>query len=84
MKTKLTLNLDQDVIDRAKSLARQRKKSLSNIVQDYLQFITLDKPQPEDVEISPVVRKLAGTLKVDPNLDYKKAYRDHLEKKYLK
>ena len=36
MNVKLTLQLDQDVIEKAKLYAKERKQSLSSLVQNYL------------------------------------------------
>ncbi len=40
MKTKLTLSIDADVIQKAKSITSKRKQSLSFIVEDYLKSLT--------------------------------------------
>lgn len=39
MKTKLTLSIDADVIQKAKSITSKRKQSLSFIVEDYLKTL---------------------------------------------
>ncbi|MDZ4804641.1 MAG: DUF6364 family protein [Candidatus Eisenbacteria bacterium] len=77
MNTKLTLRLSESLIQRAKSLARLRGKSVSQLVSDY--FNALEGGEPGDA-MSPKVRALRGALrgaKLD-RLDYRK----HLEKKY--
>ena len=80
METKLTLKLDKAVIGRAKSYAKRRKTSLSNLVENYLEHIT--SPESGDEEISPLVKKLSGIIHLSPGYDYKKKYRAHLKKKY--
>lgn len=46
MKTKLTLSIDADVIQKAKSISSKRKQSLSFVVEDYLKSLT-SKPTPK-------------------------------------
>ena len=40
MDTKLTLKLEQDIIEKAKDYAKLRKTSLSKLIENYLQRIT--------------------------------------------
>lgn len=78
MQTKLTLRLEDTLIQQAKSYAKQHDKSLSQVVADYFQILT---QQTKKSGISPITKSLIGILDsshVDEN-DYKK----HLEEKYL-
>jgi hypothetical protein len=80
MQTKLTLRLDDQIIKLAKSFARKKGKSVSQLVADYFKFFKTPRSE-EDYEIAPIVRSLKGILrgsKVDVE-DYKR----HLEEKYL-
>ncbi|CAN5193311.1 hypothetical protein BH20BAC1_BH20BAC1_08890 [soil metagenome] len=43
MKTKLTLNIEDTVVKKTKMLSRQRNKSISAIVEEYLEKITSKK-----------------------------------------
>jgi hypothetical protein len=80
MQTKLTLRLDDELINRAKSHAKKRGKSVSQIVANY--FSILDaKPGKEACELTPLVRSLKGSLKVAKV--GKKDYHKYLEEKYL-
>lgn len=80
MQTKLTLRLDDELISRAKSYAKKRGKSVSQIVAGY--FSVLDAaPEREESEFTPLVRSLKGSLK-GAKVD-KKDYREYLEEKYL-
>ncbi len=81
MNTKLTLKLNQEVIERAKKYASDQKLSLSKIVEAYLQSLTSEK-NAEDLEISPFVKSMATGKKIPTDLDYKKEYTDHLLEKY--
>ena len=80
MHTKLTLRLEADLVQRAKSFAKKTGKSVSRIVADYL--TVLDRPSRQDKTrlFPPLVRSLKGSLRnarVDEN-----NYRRYLEKKH--
>ncbi len=78
MTTKLTLTLDNKVIDSAKIYAKKSGKSLSNIVENYLQSIS---SRDEKEEISPKVLKLMGSVKLPKKFDYKKELANAISKK---
>lgn len=80
MDTKLTLNVDKAVIERAKEYAKSQKISLSRLIESYLDSLTSKKSK--DVEITPLVKSLSGVIKLDKNFDYKEAYTDYLIEKY--
>ena len=80
MNTKLTLNLDQAVIERAKEYAKSNKISLSRLIESYLASLVNKKTR--DVEITPLVDSLSGVIELDENYDYKTDYADFLMKKY--
>ena len=79
MNTKLTLNLDQGIIEDAKSYAKENKLSLSKLIENYLN--TLTKPLAKSRKISPLVESLTGVIKSD-DIDERKEYRDYLNEKY--
>ena len=80
MTTKLTLTMEDKVIDSAKKYARQKGKSLSDIVANYLKSISTHEITTED--ISPKVAKLKGVIKLPEDFDYKKEIGNALVKKY--
>ncbi len=80
MNTKLTLNVDRRVIERAKEYAKLRKISLSKLIESYLSSLTTNKKQ--DIEITPLVESLSGVIKLDKDFDYKESYTDYLIDKY--
>jgi hypothetical protein len=82
METKLTLRLNDNVIERAKVYARDHKVSLSKMIESYLDSITTPKEKEEKINITPLVDSLSGVIDLPTGFDYKKAYRDHLEEKY--
>ena len=81
MDTKLTLKLNQEIIEQAKKYASDKKMSLSRIVEVYLQSLTNDQ-KDSDFEISPFIQSLATGTKIPTDLDYKKEYSDSLMEKY--
>ncbi len=82
MDTKLTLRLNDNVIERAKIYARNHKISLSKMVEAYLDSVTKQKETEEKITITPLVDSLSGVIDLPSDFDYKTEYRDYLEKKY--
>lgn len=81
MDTKLTLKLDQEVIEKAKKYASDQKSSLSRIVEAYLQLIT-SPVDSDEIEISPFVKSMSSVTSIPDDLDYKKDYSEFLLKKH--
>ncbi len=79
MHAKLTLRLEDDLIQLAKSYAAKTGKSLSQIVADYFALLTA-RPSDEEAGVSPLVRSLRGALR-GAEVD-EEDYRRHLEEKY--
>ncbi len=80
MDTKLTLKLEQAIIEKAKDYAKMRKTSLSKLIANYLQRITNEPNESE--KITPLVKSLSGIIKLPKDFDDKKAYTDYLASKY--
>ncbi|MGL4598211.1 MAG: DUF6364 family protein [Bacteroidia bacterium] len=80
MTTKLTLTIDDSVIASAKKYAKNKGKSLSDIVENY--FMSLTAKESKDEEISPQVLKLMGTIELPEDFDYKKQLAKGLSQKY--
>ncbi len=80
MTTKLTLTIDDSVISIAKKYAKQKGKSLSDLVENYLMSLTSKENKEES--ISPRILKLMGAVKLPDNFDYKKELTKGLAKKY--
>ena len=79
MDSKLTLKLNESVINKAKQYAKAHNISLSRMIENYLTAITRSKA--EDDKISPLVKSLTGVIKLEDK-DYKKDYTDYLNRKY--
>jgi hypothetical protein len=80
MTTKLTLTMEDGVIDAAKVYARKKGKSLSGIVENYLKSIT--NADETKASLSPKVTKLMGVIKLPEDFDYKKDLGKALMEKY--
>ena len=80
MDTKLTLKLKQRIIEQAKDYAKSHRTSLSKLIESYLQKITSDNSEKE--QITPLVKSLSGILNLPEDYDHKKEYSDFLTKKY--
>jgi len=81
MTTKLTLTVETEVIKKAKSYARQTGRSLSELIEKYLENLTDE--QPETLNISPKLRKLVGAVKLPTDFDEKKELTAYFENKHL-
>jgi len=79
MNTKLTLRLDDRLIDRAKRYSDRSGKSVSQLVSDYFALIEADEPIP-GTELSQRVRAMIGSLKGAATTE--DDYRRHLEEKH--
>lgn len=82
MNTKLTLTIEQTIIEKAKKYANDKGKSLSSIIENYLRAITTDQ-NVNEVALTPIVKSLKGTFKAPKKIDYKKELSKRLTEKYL-
>ncbi len=79
MQTKLTLRLDDLLIQQAKTYAKQHGKSLSQVVSGYFQVLT---KEVEKVDTPPMTKSLIGILDGHHDIDVSD-YKRHLEEKFL-
>lgn len=82
MNTKLTLTIQKEVIDLAKTYAREKGQSLSEMIENYLKLVTVSKAKVDNKKLSSNVRKLKGVIKTDSDLDYEQILSEELSKKY--
>jgi hypothetical protein len=82
MNTKLTLTIEQTIIEKAKKYANNKGRSLSDIIENYLKAITREE-NVENIELTPIVKSLKGSFKAPQDFDYKKALSKKLTEKYL-
>ncbi|MCD9853511.1 DUF6364 family protein [Epilithonimonas sp. JDS] len=83
MDSKLTLKLNNNVIERAKKYASNKKLSLSRLIENYLDSLTNE--ENDDFEISPFVKSISSGKSIPADYDYKKDRENHvdyLDKKY--
>jgi len=80
MNTKLTLNLNKEVIERAKKYAKSNHVSLSKLIENYLS--SLIKKEKEATKISPLVEILTGVISEQPSKKNQQDYFDSLNEKY--
>jgi predicted CopG family antitoxin len=82
MNTKLTLTIEQSVIEKAKRYANDKGRSLSDIIENYLKAITKED-NVESTDLTPIVKSLKGSFKAPKDFDYKKELAKRLTEKYL-
>lgn len=80
MNTKLTLKLEQTIIENAKEYAKQHKLSLSKLIENYLHNITKENSKEE--KITPLVKRLSGIINLPQGYDHKSEYSKFLLTKY--
>ena len=83
MTTKLTLTIDQSIIEKAKQYAKGQGRSLSKIIENYLKAITSDEKNQVN-KTTPITDSLRGSFKAPKNFDYKEELAKRIEEKYLK
>ena len=80
MSSKLTLYIDDDLIEYVKSYAKKNKLSVSKVVNNYFALLKSKEPT-EETERAPLTKSLRNVLR-DHEVS-EEDYREHLEKKYL-
>jgi hypothetical protein len=84
MYTKLTLSIDQNVIENAKKYAKDQKRSISKLVEEYL--FSISSSANKEIEynsLGPITKELVGIIKVNGHTDYKDILTDALMAKYI-
>jgi formiminotetrahydrofolate cyclodeaminase len=80
MTTKLTLTVEKSVIERAKSYAKHTGRSLSELIENYLETLVDDK---DNEQLSPGLKKIVGSVKLPDDFDEKKELSAYFENKHL-
>lgn len=78
METKLTLKLDQSVIDSAKEYAKDSHKSLSKLVEDFFKSLAYENSPPEKYPL--LIKKLSGIISEE---DLKRASKEDERVRYI-
>jgi len=84
MATKLTLTLNDKVIESAKKYSRKNNISLSKLVEIY--FRSISKPDKNNIfeNIPPITKELSGIAKIEGNIPSdKELLKEALNKKFL-
>ena len=80
MQTKLTLSIDKRTIEKAKQFAKSTQRSLSEIVESYLETIT----GPDEENLDSELDEIVGVIKLPADFDEKKAIREILHERHMK
>lgn len=80
MDTKLTLKLDHDVIEQAKTFAKAKNVSLSKLIENYLRLLV---EHERNSEVTTRVKSLSGVLHLTENFSDKFEYQKHITSKYI-
>lgn len=81
MQTKLTITLEQSLVEQARLYAKGREGSLSELIENYLKIILNDN-RPKII-LSPSIKKMKGSIKLPDDFDYKKELSKSINQKYL-
>jgi hypothetical protein len=82
MTSKLTLKIDTETIEKAKTYAQSKKTSLSKMVENYLNLVSDRKN--DTIEITPLVKSLSGVIKNPRKKSNRELYNTHLKAKFGK
>ena len=82
MSTILTLDIEQNVIERAEIYAKYSKKTLSQLVEEYLLSIS-SRSNNDNIQLEPITSQLVGIIELDENKNHKELLTDALMEKYI-
>ncbi|PSL05531.1 DUF6364 family protein [Cecembia rubra] len=81
MSKKLTLNVDETIIEKAKAYAHQTGRSLYGLVENYLRdFVAREQPNSL---IDEKISRLSGKIKLPENFNEEETLRSFLEEKSI-
>ena len=81
MTTKLTILVEEETIKRAKKYSAQTGQSLSKIIENYLDSVTL-KQESNATRFSPRIKRLMGSVKLPKDFNHKKAVEEAVKEKF--
>jgi len=82
MNTKLTLTIEHTLIDKAKRYAKDKGRSLSDLIENYLK-VMIKEDNAKVIDSTPIVSSLRGAFKAPEDFNYKKELSKGLSEKYL-
>lgn len=80
MDKKLTLSLNDKVIEKAKKYAKSNSTSLSKLIESYFEMLTR-KQEKSRITTTPLVESLCGVIALPSDFDYKKSRAEYLLEK---
>lgn len=81
MEKPITINLDQDVLERALRLAEAKNKSLSEIIGDFLLDFVKNEGRSKE-ELLSIIHEMAGSYNSTDEIDVKAERHKYLDEKY--
>lgn len=86
MTTKLTLSINKKKVQRAKLISRKRGKSISKMVEEFLDSINEKEEQKESAidQINKIMSKYEGKIKLPSNVNYKEMIMQWRYEDYVK
>ena len=83
MDAKLTIKLDKNVINKAKYYASTQNRSLSRIIESYLNSLVTptNTVNENEIQISEFVKSMSTGVNLPVDIDVKKEYFNYLYKK---
>lgn len=82
MDKKLTLSLNQRVIEKAKKYARLHQTSLSKMIEAYFDSLTTKSDDEFSIKTTPLVESLCGVIELPEDFDYKEERARYLSEKH--
>ncbi len=82
MDKKLTLSLNQSIIEKAKKYAKKNNTSVSKMIEAYFDSLTNIESNKNEILITPLVESLCGVIELPDDFDYKKSKAAYLIEKY--
>jgi hypothetical protein len=78
--TKLTLSVDEAVVEKAKEIAQANETSVSALFSHFVQSMAGQRAR--HAKVGPLTRKLSGIITLPPEKDYKELLTEALMDKY--
>lgn len=81
MNARVTLNIDQSILESARSFAIENGTSLDELIKNYLLNISKTAVK-QPIELTPLVKAMKGSFSAPEAFDYKEQLADILSDKY--
>lgn len=81
MNAKLTLTVEKTIIEKAKIYAKNTGRSLSDLIENYLETLT---DENSGIEVSTKLNSIVGKINLPKHFDEEVELRTYLENKHLK